>query len=34
VAALVATHNMELAGFMDRVVTVTDGRLEETRRAP
>ena len=34
VAALIATHNMELAGFMDRVVTVTDGRLEETRRAP
>jgi lipoprotein-releasing system ATP-binding protein len=31
VAALVATHNVELASYMDRVVTVKDGKLEETR---
>lgn len=28
VAALVATHNLELAGHMDRVVALRDGRLE------
>jgi lipoprotein-releasing system ATP-binding protein len=33
VAALVATHNLELASFMDRVVTLKDGRLEEERTA-
>ncbi|CAN5334064.1 ABC transporter ATP-binding protein [soil metagenome] len=30
-AALVATHNMELAGFMDRVFALKDGRLAQTR---
>ncbi len=29
VAALIATHNMELAGHMDRVFTLKDGHLEE-----
>ena len=29
VAALIATHNMELAGYMDRVFALKDGRLEE-----
>jgi lipoprotein-releasing system ATP-binding protein len=29
VAALIATHNMELAGFMDRVFSLRDGRLVE-----
>jgi lipoprotein-releasing system ATP-binding protein len=29
VAALVATHNMELAGFMDRVFALKDGHLED-----
>jgi len=29
VAALVATHNLELARHMDRVVAVKDGKLEE-----
>jgi lipoprotein-releasing system ATP-binding protein len=28
VAALVATHNLELTGFMDRVLAIRDGRLE------
>jgi len=28
-AVLVATHNMGLTGFMDRVVTVHDGRLQD-----
>jgi lipoprotein-releasing system ATP-binding protein len=32
VAALVATHNLELARHMDRVVTLKDGRLEEQVR--
>jgi lipoprotein-releasing system ATP-binding protein len=27
VAALIATHNMELAGYMDRVFALKDGRL-------
>ena len=26
-AAMVATHNLELAGRMDRVLTITDGFL-------
>jgi lipoprotein-releasing system ATP-binding protein len=29
VAALIATHNLELASFMDRVVELKDGRLVE-----
>ncbi|HYF23158.1 MAG TPA: ABC transporter ATP-binding protein [Caulobacteraceae bacterium] len=29
VAALIATHNMELAGYMDRVFALVDGHLEE-----
>jgi lipoprotein-releasing system ATP-binding protein len=29
VAALIATHNMELASYMDRVFALKDGRLEE-----
>ncbi|WP_420478501.1 ABC transporter ATP-binding protein [Brevundimonas sp. FT23028] len=29
VAALIATHNMELAGHMDRVFAIKDGHLEE-----
>ena len=34
-AVLVATHNMGLTGFMDRVVTVHDGRLQDvTDRQP
>ncbi|MDP3856034.1 ABC transporter ATP-binding protein [Phenylobacterium sp.] len=32
VAALVATHNLELARHMDRVVALKDGRLEEQVR--
>ena len=28
VAALVATHNVDLAGRMDRVYALKDGRLE------
>lgn len=32
VAALVATHNLELAKHMDRVVALKDGRLEEQSR--
>jgi lipoprotein-releasing system ATP-binding protein len=28
-AALVATHNLELAGYMDRVFALVDGHLEE-----
>ena len=34
VAALIATHNMQLAGFMDRVFALQDGRLVEQRREP
>ncbi len=33
VAALIATHNLELAKHMDRVVAVKDGRLEEQAKA-
>ncbi|MFC3069995.1 ABC transporter ATP-binding protein [Phenylobacterium soli] len=33
VAALVATHNLELAQHMDRVVALRDGHLEEQARA-
>ena len=29
VAALIATHNMELARYMDRVFALKDGHLEE-----
>jgi lipoprotein-releasing system ATP-binding protein len=29
VAALIATHNLELAGFTDRVFALKDGHLEE-----
>ena len=32
-AAMVATHNLELAGRMDRVLTITDGYLSEAARA-
>ena len=31
VAAVIATHNMELARHMDRVVTLRDGHLEAQR---
>ena len=31
VAALIATHNMELAGYMDRVFALKDGQLIEHR---
>ena len=31
VAALIATHNMELASYMDRVFTIADGHLVERR---
>ena len=33
VAALIATHNMELAGFMDRVFSLKDGHLVERAAA-
>ena len=33
VAALVATHNLELASFMDRVFALKDGHLEEREAA-
>lgn len=33
VAALIATHNMELAGYMDRVFALRDGRLVEQLKA-
>jgi ABC-type lipoprotein export system ATPase subunit len=29
---LIATHNMELASFMDRVFAIQDGQLVERRR--
>ena len=32
VAALVATHNLELTGYMDRVFALKDGRLEPVAR--
>src|SRR5271168_4931761 len=32
VAAVVATHNLELTAFMDRVLALKDGRLEEQVR--
>jgi lipoprotein-releasing system ATP-binding protein len=32
VAALVATHNLELAKFMDRVFSLKDGHLVERQR--
>ena len=31
VAALIATHNMELASRMHRVIRLADGKLEEMR---
>jgi lipoprotein-releasing system ATP-binding protein len=31
VAALIATHNMELARYMDRVMALKDGHLEAQR---
>jgi lipoprotein-releasing system ATP-binding protein len=34
VAALVATHNLELTAFMDRVLALKDGRLEPQLAAP
>ncbi|MDE2487754.1 MAG: ATP-binding cassette domain-containing protein, partial [Alphaproteobacteria bacterium] len=34
VAALVATHNLELARHMDRIVALKDGHLEEQAKAP
>jgi lipoprotein-releasing system ATP-binding protein len=34
VAALIATHNMELARFMDRVFALRDGHLERREMAP
>jgi lipoprotein-releasing system ATP-binding protein len=33
VGALIATHNLELASYMDRVVEIKDGYLEEKGRA-
>ncbi len=33
VSALIATHNLELASFMDRVFSIQDGRLVERRPA-
>jgi lipoprotein-releasing system ATP-binding protein len=33
VGALIATHNLELAGYMDRVLEIKDGHLEEKGRA-
>ncbi len=32
VAAVIATHNLELAGFMDRVFALKDGHLVEQKR--
>ena len=32
VACLIATHNLHLADFMDRVFALEDGRLVEQRR--
>jgi lipoprotein-releasing system ATP-binding protein len=31
VAALIATHNLELARYMDRVFAMKDGHLEKQR---
>ena len=33
VGALIATHNLELASFMDRVFALQDGRLQPHVRA-
>jgi lipoprotein-releasing system ATP-binding protein len=33
VAALIATHNLELTSYMDRVMTLKDGQLVERERA-
>jgi lipoprotein-releasing system ATP-binding protein len=30
-AAVIATHNMQLARYMDRVLAIKDGHLEEAR---
>jgi lipoprotein-releasing system ATP-binding protein len=32
VSALIATHNMELASFMDRVFTIREGHLAPVER--
>jgi lipoprotein-releasing system ATP-binding protein len=34
VAALVATHNLELTSYMDRVMALKDGRLEARQSSP
>ena len=33
-AALIATHNMDLARYMDRVFALRHGRLEEVKLSP
>jgi lipoprotein-releasing system ATP-binding protein len=32
-SALIATHNLELAARMDRVVTLSDGRLKDSPKS-